>query len=487
MCGIFGAVGKQCVKQTLDSLKNLEYRGYDSAGMSVKCGGRLCVEKVVGRVGGLEFVAEKYPSGINCIGHTRWATHGAPERRNAHPFASYGGNFAVVHNGVLDNWKELRAKLVAEGVEFTSDTDSEAIAHLLERNYDGDVLQCVIKTAKSLKGSYAVAVQTTFDDNLYVMKSKSPLVVGVGRDGVYVCSDVRCLSKYAERAAVLADGQIAVVAVDKIAVYEDGQEVRSDFFDVSKTDFAMPQQDIMLSEIFEIPHKIRAAKRGYIGGGRIGLSTKKIRGFDKIYLLGCGTAYHSGLQTAAVARKMVDLDVIAVTASEFVYDNYPVTDKTLAFCISQSGETADTLRCAEKVKSKGGFVYAVTNTDKSSLARVADKCVNVYAGGEYAVASTKAYNCQLTTLLLLFVDISVARGAPEVLRAEVEGQIDRAACAVAAVLQSTDKIEKLADKVKESKSIFFLGRTTDYPTAEEPFPPRSPSSERSFSNSCSFC
>lgn len=468
MCGIFGMVGDNCVKGTIDSLRALEYRGYDSVGVSVKDEDGLHVEKVVGRSQNLAYVREKYIHATSCIGHTRWATHGAVTRENAHPFLSYGGDFAIVHNGVIDNWSALKTMLTDGGVQFTSQTDSETIAHLLQKNYDGDVLSCVCKTAKMLKGAYAVAVQTTFDDNLYVVKKRSPLVVGSSDGGNCVCSDVRCIARYAETVSLLPDDAVAVVGKNVTFYDYDGNMLEADFFCPDKNDVVVPEEEVMLSEIYEIPDKIRAAKRGYIGQGGIGIPARRLRGFNRIYLLGCGTAYHSGLETAAVVRKFMDVDVIPVVASEFVYDNYPVDERTLAFCISQSGETADTIRSAERVTANGGYAYAVTNTDASGLVFVCNRSVNVCAGGEFAVASTKAYNCQLATLLLLFADIAVARRCvvPE-FKNEVCRALDKAANAAAIALEQSSRIEMLAEEIKDCSSVFFIGRTVDYPTAEE--------------------
>lgn len=468
MCGIFGCTGENSLSNTLRALKLLEYRGYDSVGIGVKTD-KINVVKTVGRSQNLTYVCPKFEHIANCIGHTRWATHGAVEARNAHPFVSYGGNFAIVHNGVIDNWQQLKNELTDGGeVAFSSDTDSEVVAHLLERIYDGDMMSTLLNVANVLQGSFAIVVQTTYDDNLYFVKRNSPLVVGVSANGEYICSDIRCLSTWADKVCMPPDNTVGVVG-KRIEVRSfDGNICPTEFFVPDKTGIAPPDDEVMLSEIFEIPDKIRFAKKNYIECGGIGLSARKLRSFNRIYLLGCGTAYHSGLSAAANARKMLDIDVLPVIASEFLYDNYPVDEHTLAFCISQSGETADTILCAKKVAERGGYVYAVTNTDCSGLVFAANRSINVGAGGEFAVASTKAYNCQLVTLNLLLADIAVAtkRMLPSA-RDKLHKAIDDAANAVSQILLREEEIVRIAERIKDCQSVFFLGRTTDYPTAQE--------------------
>ena len=468
MCGIYATNAASCVTRTTDALRRLEYRGYDSVGICVKSD-RLQVEKVVGRTQNLVDVLPNFAQPRLCIGHTRWATHGEVSKRNAHPFLSYGGNFAVAHNGVLDNWQRLKSQLTEEGVTFSSDTDSEVVCHLAERNYDGDVLRAITKTAGCLSGSFALVFVTSFDDKIYFAKNKSPLVVGRARDFCCVCSDIRCVDQDVSLVANLPDGVVGVIDGVDVQTYDlDGNAVSIDFFTPDEKCVLPPEDEAMLSEIFEIPDKIRAAKRHYIESGGIDITPKKLRSFNRIYLIGCGTAYHSGLAAVAVARKFVDIDITAVVASEFLYDNYPVDDKTLAFFISQSGETADTVRAAELVDSKGGYTYAVTNTATSALVFACNRFVTVQAGAEFAVASTKAYNCQLTVLTMLFADIAVARKTVlPAFREKLYKSLDKTPNAVARILQQSDKIEQIAQRLAECKAVFFLGRAVDLPTALE--------------------
>ncbi len=470
MCGIFGMIGQNAVENTCRALKYLEYRGYDSAGTAYKTDGSLNIVKTVGRV---EKLTEIMPETNGCnlsIGHTRWATHGKVCQENAHPFYSYGKKFAIVHNGIIENHVNLKYKLNSIGVKFLSETDSEAVAHLLEKNYSDSVFDSVLLTANELEGAFAVVATNTYDDSLYALKNKSPLVVGIADTGVYFCSDIRCISHFANKVAVVPDKTIAVATRNSVMFYGfDGNPVSVKFFTADTAqETETVDGDYMLKEILEIPDKIRQAKQGYIKSGGLNLPSKTVHRLKRIYLIGCGTAYNSGLEVAAVARKLLGIDVIPVIASEFIYDSYPVDSYTLAFLISQSGETADTIRAAERVNSLGGFTYAVTNTANSSLSFTSSVTKNIYADAEYAVASTKAYNCQLVTLTLLFADLAYLKGSiDEQTRNKIFDSIDVLPSAVDKVLEDSYQISRIAEEVKDSSAVFFIGRTADYPTAAE--------------------
>lgn len=469
MCGIFGALEGDCVGKTLQALHFLEYRGYDSAGIAVKTD-KLTVIKSKGRISALESKLPQKLEGNSAIGHTRWATHGAVCDENAHPFLSADGSFAICHNGIIENHLQLKEDLLQSGVKCVSQTDSETVAHLLQVNYRGNVLQTVAQTALQLQGAFAILVSSVYDDNLYALKNKSPLVVGLSENGTYLCSDVRCISQWANKVAVVPDNTVVAASKNNVSFFDfHGKPKNVDFFTPDKAQAEQTTDgDVMLKEIFEIPERVRDAKQGYFQSGGLGLGKRLAVKFRRIYFIGCGTAYNSGAEVCALARKFLTVDIIPVIASEFVYDNYPVDDKTLAFCISQSGETADTIRAAEKVSSLGGFTYAVTNTTSSTLCFVCDKVKNVFAGGEFAVASTKAYNCQLVTLLLLALDIAHARGeiSDEYLRS-VHNSMDKLPLALNEILRQNDAIAKLANQIKHSSAVFFVGRASDYPTATE--------------------
>lgn len=471
MCGIFGMIGSGAVTNTLAALKRLEYRGYDSAGIAVKDDKQIHIFKQAGRVEQLQTLVPSDIDSSVVIGHTRWATHGEVSTANAHPFFSSDKRFAIVHNGIIENYQDLKRELVSRGVQFTSQTDSETVAHLLSADFTDCVFDAVKSVAKSINGSFAVVISTTVNGNLYAIKNKSPLVVGVDGQNVYFCSDIRCLSSYASKVAQTPDNTIVVAEPNgKVTFYDfDGNAVSVKFFTPDKTeDFVHVDGDFMLKEILEVPEKVRQAKKGYFESGGLNLSAKFVHRIRRIYLIGCGTAYNSGLQAASNAREMLDIDVLPVIASEFIYDRYPVDNDTLAFFISQSGETADTIRAAEKVASMGGYTYAVTNTQTSTLRYVCSYVKNIYADGEYAVASTKAYNCQLVTLTLLLTDIAYLKGSiDEYTRKKVYDALDALPNAIETALSAGYQISRIADEIKDSSSIFFLGRIRDYPTAEE--------------------
>ena len=470
MCGIFGTISDNAVNDTLKALKCLEYRGYDSAGIAVKNGKDIRLFKTAGRVENLQADLPSDLYGCTAIGHTRWATHGEVCANNAHPFYSYDRNFAVVHNGIIENYLSLKYNLTASGVNFTSQTDSETVAHLLAKYYEGDVLQAVVSTANRLQGSFAIVIESVYDGNLYAVKNKSPLVVGVTDNGAYLCSDIRCISRWADKVAVTPDNVIVVANRSGVKFYGfDGEPVPVKFFSVDKAEEeASVDGDFMLKEIMEVPDKVRQAKKGYIECGGLNLPAKTVHRIKRVYLVGCGTAYNSGLEVAAVSRQMMDIDVIPVIASEFIYDSYPVDSYTLAFLISQSGETADTIRAAERIRQQGGFTYAVTNTVTSSLSFVCDKVINIRADAEYAVASTKAYNCQLVTLTLLMTDLAYLKGTiGEETRNKVFDAMDGLGSAIDKILSDSYEISRLAEEVKDRSAVFFIGKRADYPTACE--------------------
>ena len=470
MCGIFGMVGANAVTNTLRALKLLEYRGYDSAGIAAKRDGEICIYKSAGRISNLQRLV---PMGLEsnvAIGHTRWATHGAVSTENAHPFYSPDRRFAVVHNGIIENYLDIKQQFTLRGAVFTSQTDSETVAHLLQRYYSASVLDAVLKTANSLVGSFAIAVASNYDNNLYAIKNKSPLVVGVSSNGVYLCSDIRSLSHWADKVAIAPDKSVVVVGNSGVNFYDfDGKQLDVAFFAPNTVNESVQTDgELMLKEIYEIPSRIRLAKQGYFADGGLQIDSQFVKRCKRIYLIGCGTAYNSGLQIATVARKLLDVDVLPVIASEFIYDSYPIDSDTLAVLISQSGETADTIRAAEKVRLQGGYAYAVTNTDSSSLRYTCNGYANVYAGGEYAVASTKAYNCQLVTLLLIVLDIAqIRKTVDEITYTQVVQGLDELPQAVEQILDNSNEIARIAWTLKDSSAIFYIGRTCDYPTAAE--------------------
>ena len=470
MCGIFGMLGGGSVGRTVEALRYLEYRGYDSAGIAASVNGKLRVYKSVGRIDRLQSVIPSDLDSDRTIGHTRWATHGAVSYDNAHPFVSSDNSFAVVHNGIIENYLALKKQLSLRGTVFTSQTDSETVAHVLQHHYKTDVLQAVIATANCLAGAYAIVISTTHDGNLYAIKDKSPLVVGLSDDGAYLCSDVRCVSRWASKVAVVPDKTVIAVSANGVEFYDyDGKRVTAQYFDAERSETETDTcGDFMLKEISEIPDRLRQVTSGYYADGGLGMPRELALQLRRIYMIGCGTAYNSGLHAASVARAFSDVDIIPVIASEYIYGHYPTDAGTLAILISQSGETADTIRAAEKVAAQGGITYAVTNTKSSSLCFKC-RCVNyIYAGGEFAVASTKAYNCQLVTLLLILADIARLRGTLDPARHQrLLDSVKALPESAERALADSAQIKRLALQIKDSSAVFYIGRVNDYSTACE--------------------
>lgn len=467
MCGIYGTVGQTgAVEATVSALEFLEYRGYDSAGVAYVGDGKIEISKTVGRVQKLKEQLVAAPSATVAIGHTRWATHGAVCAENAHPFLSAKGNFAVVHNGIIENHAELKAELTNEGYKFSSQTDTETVAHLLEKYYRGNALQAVLSVVNRLSGAFALAIVTRRGE-IFAVKYRSPLIVGKGKDCSFVSSDARCISDGCQAVAYLSDKTVCKLWGGNIEGYSFGGKLMPLTFSAPcATAKAAPSGDKMLAEICDIPLGLRAVADGYRFGKMFSKSkADKIR---RVYFVGCGTAYNSGLAACAAARKFVPVDCSAIYASEFIYDYYPCGADTLTIFISQSGETADTVRAAEKAIALGAVACAVTNTVCSTLARLCSFSVDVHAGAEYAVASTKAYNCQLATLILMMADFAKTRGKVTADECEkLRSGIIRAAACVDEILNDRAEIERLADSVKDSSAVFFIGRRGDYPTAAE--------------------
>ena len=467
MCGIFGAIGNNCVSNTLDALAQLEYRGYDSVGVAVKRGDGLQVYKDVGRV---DRLVVDTTQGTLAIGHTRWATHGKVCKQNAHPFVSYDGNFAVVHNGIVENYQRHKISLQKQGVEFASTTDSEVIAHLLAKHYDGNVVSTIKRVAKMLTGSFAVVVATTFDNNIYAYKRGSAMCVGKGDDGVCVCSDVSVVGQFASSVAILPDGCIAQLSENSVVAYLDDRKIELAYFAPS-CDTNVPSQvdgDFMLNEIMQIPKAIRQTFDYYFASGGLCLGKKDIKKIKQVYFVGCGTAYHSAVVACSLLQKFTNLSCQAVVASEYVYDNYFTNSNTLVVAISQSGETADTLKAVEKAKKRGAIVYAVTNVCNSSLCFASNYVKYIKAGREVSVASTKAYNCQLVALTLLVLDLAMQKGCISARqRKRYIADFAQVPTACHQLINQSQRYQSLAIKHKDVNAVYFVGRRLDIATAKE--------------------
>ncbi len=474
MCGIIGYTGAKSAPAVLvEGLKNLEYRGYDSAGIAV-CGesGAITAVKTKGRLADLEALVEKQkPTGHVGIGHTRWATHGEPNDVNSHPHCT--PKVALVHNGIIENYTKLKAFLTEKGYTFLSQTDTETAVYLIDYYYDGDPLAAIAKALKQIEGSYAFAILfTDFPDRIYGVRKDSPLIVALGEGENFFASDMPAVLQYTRRYHLLEEGEIAVVASDGVAIYA------SDLTPVQKPvltatwDIAQAQKGgydhFMLKEIHEQPTALHATVSPRLSDGlpdftESGLAEGFFTNISKLYIVACGTAMHAGMLARHFFEGLAKLPVEVDISSEFRYRNPLLQKDQLCIIISQSGETADTLAALRLCKKAGVPTLAVVNVSGSSIAREADHCIYTYAGPEIAVASTKAYSVQVALMFMLAVKAGLERGAlaaPEAKGAMtgllhvIEGIPD--------VLALSDEIKAYAANLADIQSLFFLGRGIDY-------------------------
>lgn len=479
MCGIIGYIGtnRNATAIVLDGLSKVEYRGYDSVGIGILQDNSLLIKKKNGRLADLiASMGELPPSHIG-IGHTRWATHGVPSDHNAHPHSDCTGKFAVVHNGIIENYSSLRKRLVSEGHDFTSDTDTEVIGHLLESYYQGSLEQAVRETLRELQGSFALAIMCQDEpDKLIAVKKDMSLVVGLGEGENYVTSDIPAILGYTSQVYILEDYELAVLTADDVKITNrEGQLVNKEFFPVDWDPVAAEKggyEHFMLKEIHEQPVAVRQTLQGRIKDGRVDLADLELddlfQGINKIYMVACGTAYHAGMVGRLAIEKLARIPVETDIASEFRYRDIIWKPDELMIVISQSGETADTLSALRYAKRNGIKVLAVTNVVGSSVAREADKVIYTHAGPEIAVASTKAYTTQLVIMYLLALYLAQERGTvpPEELRKLVDelASMDEV---LEEALQQEEKIKAIAARYTHVQHTFFLGRGFDNAVAME--------------------
>ncbi|MEW6047702.1 MAG: glutamine--fructose-6-phosphate transaminase (isomerizing) [Bacillota bacterium] len=474
MCGIVGYVGRRpALPILLEGLRRLEYRGYDSAGVAV-LNHRIQVLKAAGRVEKLSDLARSTPAeGFLGIGHTRWATHGAPIDRNAHPHTDCTGEFAVVHNGILDNFSELRRDLEARGHRFRSDTDTEAVAHLLEEAYRGDLAAALREVSTRLKGSWALACVSTHEpEALVVARQDSPLVVGLGEGQHVVGSDVNAVLDVTRTVIYLENGEVARLSPDGVAIWDaGGRKVERPAVRVPWDAAAAekgPYAHFMEKEIFEQPQAVRQTLAGRVdpatGAVRLkdaGLATRDLGRFSKISIVACGTAWHAGLVGRALIESSARIPVTVELGSEFRYRDPLVDGSTLTVAISQSGETADTLGAVREARRRGSPVLAIVNVEGSSLAREADWVLYTRAGPEIAVASTKAYVTQLVALHLLAA----------VMSGKDSGGLGRQLWQLPQRLEQAlglrDEVRAVAQELAHAEHVFYIGRGLDYAVAME--------------------
>lgn len=476
MCGIVGYIGsQQAAPILLDGLSKLEYRGYDSAGVAVYYGNSIVTAKAKGRLQTLSDMIEggKAISGTMGIGHTRWATHGVPSDVNSHPHVSNSGKFAVVHNGIIENYLSLKEKLMKKGFVFQSETDTEVIAHLIDYYDNGDLLDTVTQVLARVEGSYALGILSADSPDQFVaVRKASPLIVGLGKDGNFIASDIPAVINYTRDIYLLEDNEIVVLRKDNVTVYSTDKEIikKEPFhvtWDISSVEKG-GYEHFMFKEIMEQPQVIRDTIRPRIQNGKImlddiKLTAEDITSFSRIYIVACGSAYHVGVVGKYCIEGLTRIPVEVEIASEFRYRDPIINDRTLVIIISQSGETADTLAAMREAKKHGARTLGIVNVVGSSIAREADDVLYTWAGPEIAVATTKAYSTQLTAIYLLALYLAQETGKiTDEKKAEIIEALDQISDQISSILERKDELQYLASKFFNRDSIFFIGRRLDY-------------------------
>ena len=476
MCGIVGYIGdQQAAPILLDGLEKLEYRGYDSAGIAVYDGQEMHVMKAQGRLKVLSELShggELLPGTLG-IGHTRWATHGAPSDTNAHPHFNQDRTIAVVHNGIIENYLKLKKKLEKKGYVFVSETDTEIIAQLLDYYYDGNPLRAITKVMHRMEGSYALGIIfSDHPDELYAVRKDSPLIVGHTKGGSIIASDVPAVLKYTrdvvfienEEIVRMTEGQMEFFNVDEEPIEKETVHIDWDVNAAEKGGY----EHFMLKEMYEQPKAITDTFSPRLKDGRIvieelGMSDEDIKAVRKIMIVACGSAYHTGMTSKYVFEGLARIPVEVDLASEFRYRDPILEEGTLLIVVSQSGETADTLAALREAKSKGVRVLGIVNVVGSSIAREADNVMYTWAGPEIAVATTKAYSAQLIALYLLAMKFAHVRGElSDAGLAEMIEEMKELPAQVEMMLNNQNKIQKFANRYLAARSIFFIGRGIDY-------------------------
>ncbi len=480
MCGIVGYIGKRkAVPVLLNGLSKLEYRGYDSAGVSINEEGKLKVIKCKGRLVNLENkVKEENPQGNMGIGHTRWATHGEPNDVNSHPHISQSGKISVVHNGIIENYMQIKEFLIGQGYTFRSETDTEVIAHLVEYYYEGSLVDAVMKVIDEIEGSYALGVISQDNEDMFICARKeSPLIIGLGQDENFVASDIPAILEYTRDIYILEDKEVAIITKDDVKVFNSlGAPVNKEVFKVNWDVEAAEKggyEHFMMKEMYEEPKVIRDTinpriKNGELVLDSIKLTEEDVKGIEKIYIVACGTAYHAGVVGKYIIEKLCRIPVEVDVASEFRYRDPLINEKNLTIIISQSGETIDTLFALREAKKKGSRILSIVNVVGSSIARESHDVLYTWAGPEIAVASTKAYNTQLTALYLVALGLGLKKGT--VTHEEYQAiiaQMKDIPNGIEEILQNKADIQKFANMHYNAKSIFFIGRGLDYALSME--------------------
>ncbi|MDU2067370.1 MAG: glutamine--fructose-6-phosphate transaminase (isomerizing) [Veillonella sp.] len=483
MCGIVGYIGfNQASDFLLDGMAKLEYRGYDSAGIAVIGSENVIkIQKKVGRLANLEAIVKADPNeGTVGIGHTRWATHGRPSDMNAHPHASEDGKFAVVHNGIIENYMPLKEELIEKGYHFKSETDTEVVAHLLEDMYDGDFVSTVRRMLDRVDGAYALEIICADEpDKIICTKKENPLVIGLGKGENFVASDIPAIINYTRDTYILNDGELAIVTRDNVSVFDRaGHAIDKEVFHVSWNAEAAEKggyEHFMLKEIHDQPKAVRDTFGTHISEDgktvifdELNWTADDVAAFNKILIVACGTAYHAGLVTKQYIENLARIPVNVEIASEYRYSNPLTDDKTLCIVISQSGETSDTLAALKEAKRHGAKSLAITNVVGSSISREADNTVYTWAGPEISVASTKAYTTQLVAGLLFAVYLGQLNGKMDPdLGGEILCGVKSLPTLIHEIFEVDEDMKAFAKHYGFKSDAFFLGRAIDYAVAME--------------------
>ena len=478
MCGIVGFVGEnEAAPILMEGLRRLEYRGYDSAGIAVK-GDNVTVVKEKGRIDNLAIsVNEIKPLGTIGIGHTRWATHGAPDRLNAHPHTSMNNIATLVHNGIIENYIELKNDLIKKGYEFKSQTDTEVIAQLYDSLFDGDAIDTLIKTAEKLEGSYAIAMLVKgYDDKVFAMKKDSPMIVGKGDGENYLASDIPAILPYTRDCYIVNDGEFIEISKNEIRVFDKcakEKEVEIKTINLSIDAAEKGGYDyFMAKEIYEQPKAVKDTVSPLIKNGKIQLPfefpNNFIKNLNRIYIVACGSAYHVGVTAKYIIEDMVRVPVMVDIASEFRYRNPIIGKGDLCIFVSQSGETADTLASLREAKSRGAFTMSIVNVLFSTIARESDGVIYTNAGAEIAVATTKAFSAQLSIAYILSAYMAHKKGLLSDI--ELKAFTHELLCLPEKIQTALDCgaiVEKLSKHIATKEHMFFIGRGIDYPLCLE--------------------
>ena len=481
MCGIVGYIGKhQAAPIILEGLAKLEYRGYDSTGMAVFDGEKINIQKAAGRLQVLENMTRGGETMPGCvgIGHTRWATHGKPTDINAHPHDNQDGTIAVVHNGIIENYQQLKQRLINRGYKFVSDTDTEVLVQLIDYYYKGNPLEAITKVLHRVEGSYALGILfADHPEEIFAVRKDCPLIVGTSSEGSFIASDVPAILKYTrevyyidnQEVVALKENEIHFYTVDEEEIQKTPSHVDWDAEAVAKGGY----EHFMLKEIYDQPRAVRETFEKHMKDGNVEIeelhmTDEEIRKLSRIHIVACGTAYHAGMTAKYVIESMARISVEVDMASEFRYRNPIIEEGALVIVISQSGETADTLQALRDSKARGAKVLGIVNVVGSSIAREADSVMYTWAGPEIAVASTKAYSAQLIALYLLAMKSARVKGTiSEEEYQQLVFDLRRLPEQIELLLGNKTRIQRFANRYVAAKSVFFIGRGLDYTLSME--------------------